>query len=91
MDLQGYTELRPLHDGARTSILQARRVSDNQPVVLKQLRAPFPSAPALASLRREVDIANAVAGPGVVAMPKSMSFTSRVPGSIITFDGFTSR
>jgi predicted ATPase/serine/threonine protein kinase/GAF domain-containing protein len=68
MQLPGYTDMDVLHDGVRTTVLRARRITDGQLVVLKQLRTPFPSAAELARLHREFDLGAAAAGPSIVAM-----------------------
>ena len=53
-----------LYDSARTAVYRARRVSDQQPVVLKVLRDTVPER--LAAFKREYDVLRTLNLPGVV-------------------------
>ena len=63
--LQSYTRLETLQIGS-TMVYRARRSSDGQRVVIKQIATPFPDPTEVARLRREFEIQSSVAGEGVV-------------------------
>jgi predicted ATPase/signal transduction histidine kinase/tRNA A-37 threonylcarbamoyl transferase component Bud32 len=64
----GYTLAQLLHRSERTSIYSARRVGDGTAVILKLLSDEYPSAEAVARLRREYELARRASGHGGVSM-----------------------
>ncbi|MFM2247898.1 MAG: hypothetical protein RL071_3973 [Pseudomonadota bacterium] len=68
MLVPGYRPLSRLLDGHNAMVWTALREADDQPVVLKVLRGPRPSAEQRARFWREVDITRAAQGPGVVRL-----------------------
>lgn len=54
--IKGYDIIETLHQGSKTTIYRATRLSDGQRVVLKTLTNPFPRPLEIARLRREFDL-----------------------------------
>lgn len=66
MKLDGFEGLRQLHAGGQAQVHRARRLSDGQAVILKQMRTSYPTGPQRARFRREFDLLQRVEGQGVV-------------------------
>jgi predicted ATPase/signal transduction histidine kinase len=62
----GYALDQPLHWSGRSTIHGGRRQSDGAPVIFKLLSNEYPSAEAVARLRREYELARVAAGHGGV-------------------------
>jgi predicted ATPase/class 3 adenylate cyclase len=56
LEIDGYSDLRALHRGARSLVLRGRRSRDGFPVVIKTPVADFPSSLDLRKLRREFEL-----------------------------------
>ena len=61
-----YANLEKIHDGNRTIVFRARRLSDGRRVVLKMLRGPYPPPEQAARFQREVETTKSAAGPGAI-------------------------
>src|SRR5262245_33954027 len=63
----GYAAIELLYTGSRTTVFRARRVADDKPVILKVANTGHASLDeALARLRHEVDIIEAIGSPRVI-------------------------
>ncbi|WP_039961408.1 ATP-binding protein, partial [Kamptonema sp. PCC 6506] len=56
LKLNGYQLFQPIYEGFKTVIYQAERSSDNTPVIIKTLRADYPTLEEIARLRHEYNI-----------------------------------
>lgn len=66
MSLQGYRLLEPIYSGAKTLIYRGERLVDQQPVIIKLLRAEYPSFAELLRFRNQYTIAKNLDLPGIV-------------------------
>ncbi len=89
MDAAGFTDLERIHDGGQAIVYRARRVSDDQPVVLKMLRGPYPTPDQQARFALEHRLTRAVAGPGVISV-EGWTMADTVPVLVLEDFGGTS-
>ena len=66
MNLTDFRDLEQLHAGGQAFVHRATRISDGRAVILKSMRTAYPTGPQRARFRREFDLIQRVAGPGVV-------------------------
>ncbi|HZI05942.1 MAG TPA: AAA family ATPase, partial [Archangium sp.] len=83
----GYQLEATLHDGARSTLLRARRLSDNRPVVLKVPKADYLDRRRVLELRREYAIMRALAEEYVVRALEVEEFPDRIVLVLEDFGG----
>ncbi|NEP79591.1 MAG: protein kinase, partial [Okeania sp. SIO3B3] len=66
LNFQNYQTIECIHQGKKSLVYRARRISDNQPVILKLLRSEYPSFNELVQFRHQYTIAQNLNLPGVV-------------------------
>lgn len=88
MQASGFRELTRLHEGGQAVVYRARRLQDDQAVVLKMLRGPYPSPEQRARFRREYELTRTVAGDGVVRV-EGWALENGIP--IIVLEDFNAR
>lgn len=65
-NIQEYAFDRKLYESSETVVYRARRIKDNQSVVLKIMNTEFPSAERTARFEREYNVIRSLDAPGVV-------------------------
>lgn len=66
LKLNGYQLFKPIYEGFKTVIYQAERYSDNTPVIIKTLKAEYPTLEEIARLRHEYQILHSLNIPGII-------------------------
>lgn len=66
ISLEGYRLLEAVYSGAKTLIYRGVRLTDQQPVIVKLLRAEYPSFAELVRFRHQYTIAKTLDFPGIV-------------------------
>ncbi len=64
--LTGYTLLRAIYESTRTRVYAGIKQADNQPVIVKALKAEYLSLEEIARLRHEFRILESLDGPGII-------------------------
>lgn len=82
----GFEVGEELHEGRYTQVFRARRLTDGQPVVSKQLRGPHPTPHRIATLDREQEIAASLSGEGFVEL-LGRELVDGLPALIFADDG----
>lgn len=62
----GYQDLTQVHDGGNSRVYRARRVDDGQPVMLKLLKADYPTPDQLRRYRQEYSLTQQLQLPNVI-------------------------
>lgn len=62
----GYQDLTQVHDGGNSRVYRARRVEDSQPVMLKLLKADYPTPDQLRRYRQEYSLTQHLQLPNVI-------------------------
>ncbi len=66
LNFQNYQTIECIHQGNKSLVYRAQRISDNQPVILKLLRSEYPSFHELIQFRHQYTITKHLNLPGVV-------------------------
>lgn len=61
-----YANLKLLHSGDNSEVYRAIRVTDNQPVVLKKLKSPYPTPEQIRRYRQEYQLIGSLQSPNVI-------------------------
>lgn len=64
--LPGYQLIAPLHEGTKTVIYQGRYELDGTPVIIKTLKAEYPTLEEIARIRHEYQILHSLNIPGII-------------------------
>jgi len=64
--LPGYQLIAPIHEGTKTVIYQGRYELDGTPVIIKTLKAEYPTLEEIARLRHEYQILHSLNIPGII-------------------------
>lgn len=66
MDLAGYQFVETLHSGVRTSVYRARKESEISSVIIKTLKAEYPTLSDITHLRREYQILHSLNAENII-------------------------
>ncbi|MEG4811406.1 AAA family ATPase [Microcoleus sp. F8-D3] len=64
--LAGYQPIAPLHEGTKTVIYQGRYELEHTPVIIKTLKAEYPTLEEIARIRHEYQILHSLKIPGII-------------------------
>ncbi|MEG4442683.1 AAA family ATPase [Microcoleus sp. AT9_B5] len=64
--LPGYQLIAPLHEGTKTVIYQGRYEGERTPVIIKTLKAEYPTLEEIARIRHEYQILHSLNIPGII-------------------------
>ncbi|MEG4520836.1 MULTISPECIES: AAA family ATPase [unclassified Microcoleus] len=88
LKLNGYQLFQPIYEGFKTVIYQAERHSDNTPVIIKALRAEYPTLEEIARLRHEYNILQSLKIEGII---KAIELTNYQHSLVMVVEYFESQ